>query len=133
MSRTFTNPFVLFCLFCANTTTDINTCIRNTTTDNNTCIRNQSNIYYQYKLSLMHSKHVFQLMLNHFLLLILYQKLGVNIMHRKHLFIPPPVFFSLCLDCRSISLDIEHNMQVFFYVYTHLFHQRYFINYISNI
>lgn len=123
MSRTFTNPFVLFCLFCANTTTD----------NNNTCIRNQSNIYYQYILSLMHSKHVFQLMLNHFLLLILYQKLGMNIIHRKHLFIPPSVFLSLCLDCRSISLDIEHNMQGFFYVYTHLFHQRYFINYISNI
>lgn len=110
MSRTFTNPFVLFCLFCANTTTD----------NNNTCIRNQSNIYYQYKLSLMHSKHVFQLMLNHFLLLILYQKLGVNIMHRKHLFIPPPVFFSLCLDCRSISLDIEHYMQGFF-MFTHTY------------
>lgn len=110
MSRTFTNPFVLFCLFCANTTTD----------NNNTCIRNQSNIYYQYKLSLMHSKHVFQLMLNHFLLLILYQNLGVNIMHRKHLFIPPPVFFSLCLDCRSISLDIEHYMQGFF-MFTHTY------------
>lgn len=122
MSRTFTNPFVLFCLFCANTTTDIN----------NTCIRNQSNIYYQYKLSLMHSKHVFQLMLNHFLLLILYQKLGVNIIHRKHLFILPSVSLSLCLDCRSISLDNEHNMQVFD-VNTHLFHQNYFINYISNI
>lgn len=122
MSRTFTNPFVLFCLFCANTTTD----------NNNTCIRNLSNIYYQYKLSLMHSKHVFQLMLNHFLLLILYQKLGMNIIHRKHLFILPSVSLSLCLDCRSISLDNEHNMQVFD-VNTHLFHQNYFINYISNI
>lgn len=122
MSRTFTNPFVLFCLFCANTTTD----------NNNTCIRNQSNIYYQYILSLMHSKHVFQLMLNHFLLLILYQKLGMNIIHRKHLFILPSVSLSLCLDCRSISLDNEHNMQVFD-VNTHLFHQNYFINYISNI
>lgn len=122
MSRTLTNPFVLFCLFCANTTTD----------NNNTCIRNLSNIYYQYKLSLMHSKHVFQLMLNHFLLLILYQKLGMNIIHRKHLFILPSVSLSLCLDCRSISLDNEHNMQVFD-VNTHLFHQNYFINYISNI
>lgn len=122
MSRTFTNPFVLFCLFCANTTTD----------NNNTCIRNQSNIYYQYILSLMHSKHVFQLMLNHFLLLILYQKFGMNIIHRKHLFILPSVSLSLCLDCRSISLDNEHNMQVFD-VNTHLFHQNYFINYISNI
>lgn len=122
MSRTFTNPFVLFCLFCANTTTD----------NNNTCIRNQSNIYYQYILSLMHSKHVFQLMLNHFLLLILYQKLGMNIIHRKHLFFLPSVSLSLCLDCRSISLDNEHNMQVFD-VNTHLFHQNYFINYISNI
>lgn len=122
MSRTFTNPFVLFCLFCANTTTD----------NNNTCIRNQSNIYYQYILSLMHSKHIFQLTLNHFLLLILYQKLGMNIIHRKHLFILPSVSLSLCLDCRSISLDNEHNMQVFD-VNTHLFHQNYFINYISNI
>lgn len=93
---------------------------------------------YMYKKSIKHllikchaqytllPAHIESLLIAHIV-----SKVTGHIIHRKHLFIPPSV--SLCVDCRStFPVHIGHNMQVF-EVYKCFFHQKYFINYVSNI